>query len=168
VDREAEHVDRGLEQIGVDPVPEERCGLIGLDQVPETVDGQRRVRLVCLQQPGERLAQRSHHLAVVGLLQVGRSEAPCEQQAVALGDRQVEVLGEVDKELAARARAAGLDEAEGLVERFASSANSICVSRRWARQKRMSSPTVCGSLSVWTVVTAPTVTLAQIARSPRM
>jgi hypothetical protein len=32
------------------------------------------------------------------------------------------------------------------VERFASSANSICVSRRWVRQKRMSSPTVCGSL----------------------
>ena len=114
VDREPKHVDRGLEELGVDPVPEERRGAIGLDQVPETVDDQRRVRLVCLQQPAERLAQRPHHLAVVGLLQVGRSEAPCEQQAVALGDRQVEVLGEVDEELAARARAARLDEAQVL------------------------------------------------------
>ena len=114
MDCEAEHVDRGLEQFGVDPVPEERRGPIGLDQVPETVDDQRRVRLVCLQQPGERLAQRSHHLAVEGLLQVGRSEAAREQQAVALGDRQVEVLGEVDEELATRARAAGLDKAEVL------------------------------------------------------
>ena len=114
MDREAKHVDRGLEQLGVDPVPEERRGPIGLDQVPETVDDQRRVRLVCLQQPAERLAQRSHHLAVEGLLQVGRSEAAGEQQAVALGDRQVEVLGEVDEELATRARAARLDEAEVL------------------------------------------------------
>src|SRR5215207_3028238 len=48
------------------------------------------------------------------MLQVGRSEAPGEEQAVALGDREVEVLGEVDEELAARARAARLDEAEVL------------------------------------------------------
>ena len=114
MDPEPEHVDRGLEQFGVDPVPEERRSPIGLDQVPETIDDQRRVRLVCLQQPAERLAQRSHHLAVVGLLQIGRSEAPREQQAVALGDRQVQMLGEVDEELATRARAAGLDEAEVL------------------------------------------------------
>jgi hypothetical protein len=36
------------------------------------------VRLVRLQQPAQRLPQ-------------GRSEAPCEQHAVALGDRQIEV-----------------------------------------------------------------------------
>ena len=114
MDRQAKHVDRGLEQFGVDPVPEERRSPIGLDQVPETVDDQRRVRLVCLQQSGEGLAQRSHHLAVEGLLQVGRGEAPREQQAVAVGDREVEVLGEVDQELATRARAAGLDKAEVL------------------------------------------------------
>jgi hypothetical protein len=34
MDRQAEHVDRGLQQLGVDPVPEQRGGLIGLDQVP--------------------------------------------------------------------------------------------------------------------------------------
>jgi hypothetical protein len=32
----------GLEELGVDPVPEERGGAIGLDQAPETVDDQRR------------------------------------------------------------------------------------------------------------------------------
>src|SRR5215203_675440 len=48
------------------------------------------------------------------MLQVGRSEAPGQEQAVALGDRQVEMLGEVDEELAARARAARLDEAQVL------------------------------------------------------
>jgi hypothetical protein len=114
VDREAEHVDRGLEQVGIDPVPEERRGPIGLDQVPETVDDQRRVRLVWHQQPAQRLAQRSHHVAVEGLLQVGGCEAPRDQHAVALGDRQMEVLGEVDEKLATRARAARLDEAEVL------------------------------------------------------
>ena len=55
-----------------------------------------------------------HHLAIEGLLQIGRSEAAREQQTVALGDRQVEVLGEVHEELATRARAAGLDKAEVL------------------------------------------------------
>ena len=38
MDREAKDVDRGLEQFGVDAVPEERRSPIGLDQVPETVD----------------------------------------------------------------------------------------------------------------------------------
>src|ERR1044071_8785715 len=37
---------------------------------------------------------------------------PGERQPVALGDRKVELLREVDEELPARARAAGLDEAE--------------------------------------------------------
>jgi hypothetical protein len=68
VHREAKHVDRRLEQLGVDPGPEERRGPIGLDQVPETVDDQRRIGLVRLQQPAERLAQRPHHLAVERLL----------------------------------------------------------------------------------------------------
>jgi hypothetical protein len=87
VNAEAEHVDRGLEELGVDPVPEERRRAIRLDQVPEPIDDQCRVRLVRLQQPAQRRPQRLHDLAVVGLLQIGRSEAPCEQQAVALADR---------------------------------------------------------------------------------
>ena len=104
----------GSSSSGSTPSQRSDGGPIGLDQVPETVDDQRRVRLVCLQQPGQRLAQRPHHLPVEGLLEVGRREAAGEQQAVALGDRQVEVLCEVDEELAARAGPAGLDEAHVL------------------------------------------------------
>ena len=111
---EEEQVDRRLEQLGVDAVPEQRRGSVGLDQVPQPVDDQRRVRLVRLEQPRQRLPQRLHHLPVVGQLQIGRREAAREQQAVALGDRQVEVLGQVDEELAARAGPAGLDEAQVL------------------------------------------------------
>jgi hypothetical protein len=69
---------------------------------------------VGVEQPPQRLAERLHHLPVVRLLQVGRREASREQQPVALAHRQVEALGEVDEQLAARARAAGLDEAEVL------------------------------------------------------
>jgi hypothetical protein len=47
-DRQAEHVDGRLEQLGIDSVPEQRGCLIGLDQVPKAVDDQRRVRLVGL------------------------------------------------------------------------------------------------------------------------
>jgi hypothetical protein len=39
-------------------------------------------------------------------------QTPSEQQAVAFGDRKVEVLGQVDEELATRAGPAGLDEAQ--------------------------------------------------------
>jgi len=37
-----------------------------------------------------------HHLPVVGLFQVGRGEAPGEEQPVALGDREIEVLRQVN------------------------------------------------------------------------
>ena len=111
---QAEHVDRWLEELRVDTVPKKRRGSIGLDQVPEPVDDQSRVRLVRFEQPLQRLAKRPHHRSVVGLVQVGRREAAREQQPIALGDRQVEALGEMDQQLAARARAAGLDEAEVL------------------------------------------------------
>ena len=111
---EAQQVDRWLEELGVDAVPEQRRGSIGLDQVPEPVDDQRRVRLVRLEQPLERLPKRLHHLPVVGQLQIGRREAAREEQPVAFGDRQIEVLGQVDEELAARAGPAGLDEAQVL------------------------------------------------------
>jgi hypothetical protein len=114
VNAEAEHVDRRLEELRVHPVPEKRRGSIGLDQVPEPVDDQGRVRLVRLEQPLERLPKRLHHLPVVRQLQIGRREAPGEQQSIALGHRQMQVLGQVDEELATRAGPAGLDEAQML------------------------------------------------------
>jgi hypothetical protein len=112
--REAEHVDRRLQQRRLDPVPQQGRGRVRLDQIPEPVHDQGWIRLVGVEQPSQRLAQRLHHPPVVGLLQVGRREAAREQQPVALGQRQVEALSEVDEQLPARPRAAGLDEAEVL------------------------------------------------------
>jgi hypothetical protein len=94
---EAEQVDRRLEQRRLDPLPEQGGGGIGFDQVPEPVHDQGRIRLVGLEQPVERLAQRLHRLPVVGQLQIGWGEAACQQEPVALRDRQVEALGEVDE-----------------------------------------------------------------------
>ena len=97
-------------------IPSQRSDAARLDSItfqsPSTI--RRRVRLVRVQQPAQRLPQGLHDLAVIRLLQVGRSEAAGEQQAVPLGDREVEVLREVDEELAARARTTRLDEADVL------------------------------------------------------
>src|SRR3954447_3620587 len=43
VNAEAEQVDRGLEELPVDAVPQKRRGSIGLDQIPQPVDDQCRV-----------------------------------------------------------------------------------------------------------------------------
>src|ERR1051325_9564463 len=110
--REPQQVDRRLEQRGLDTVEEQRGGGVVLDQIPEAVHDERRIRLVRVEQPPQRLAERLHQRTVVGLLEVRRCEAAREQQPVALGDRKVELLREVDEELPAHARAAGLDEAE--------------------------------------------------------
>src|SRR4029450_7896810 len=53
--------------------------------------------------PPQRLPQRLHHLPVVGQLQIRRRKATREQQSIALADRQIELLGQVDEELATRA-----------------------------------------------------------------
>ena len=124
---EPEHVDRRLEQLGVDPVPEQRRGLIRLDQVPKTVDDQRRVRLVRLEQPAERLPQRPHHLPVEGLFEVRRSEAAGEQQTVALSDRQVEVWARWTRSWRLGRERPVSTKLTCLLETFASNANSICV-----------------------------------------
>ena len=78
------------------------------------------------------------------------ARAAREQQAVGFGDRQVEVLGQVDEELAIGAGPAGLDELRCLVETFASRDSSSWLRPRRVRQKRISSPAVWGSCSVWT------------------
>ena len=86
----------GSSSCRIDVLPEELRGPIGLDQVPEPIDDQRRVRLVGLEEPLQRLAQRPHHLAVVRLFEVGRCEAAREEQSISIRDRQIEMLSEVD------------------------------------------------------------------------
>ena len=62
----------------------------------------------------QRLTERSHELTVVRAFLVRRRKAAREQESVALADRQVELLREMDEELAARTRATGLHEAQVL------------------------------------------------------
>ena len=67
-----------------------------------------------LEQLPQRHANWPHHLPVVRLFEVGRCEAAREQQSISLGDRQIEMLSEVNEELATWPLAAGLDEAQVL------------------------------------------------------
>jgi pimeloyl-ACP methyl ester carboxylesterase len=65
MDRQAEHVDRGVEEFGVDPVPEERGGAIGFDEVPEVF-----AKLDCKPRWRERLPE----LATPALVVHGRHD----------------------------------------------------------------------------------------------
>ena len=60
----------------------------------------------------ERVADRRHLRRVDRPLRERRREARGQQQAVALAQRHVELLGEVQDHLAARVRAARLEEAQ--------------------------------------------------------
>jgi hypothetical protein len=97
---------------------------------------------VRIEQLLERLPKRLHHLPVVGQLQIGRRKAAREQQSIALADRQIEVLGQVDEELATRAGPAGLDEAQVLGRDVPPRDGSSWLRPRRVRQKRISSPAV--------------------------
>ena len=103
-----------------------------------------------VEQPLERLPKGLHHLPVVGLLQIGRREAPCEQQPVALGDRQIEVLGQVDEELATRAGPAGLDEAQVLGRDVRVQGQPELAEAASRAPEADQLPAVWGSCSVWT------------------
>ena len=73
---EAKHVDGRLQQFRIDPLPEQGGSRVRLDQAPQPIDHERRVRLVGIEKAPKRLAQRPHELLVVGTLLVGRCEAP--------------------------------------------------------------------------------------------
>ena len=106
-------VRRRGEQLGRDAVGQQsERRRVRRDQVPAAVHDQRRVRRV----PGEHLVERGAHgrhgLGVERRLAVGGRVARGQQQRVALAQRDVEVLGEVEHQLAARPRAARLHEAQ--------------------------------------------------------
>ena len=79
--------------------------------VPAAVDHDGRVRLVAAQDEVERLAHRPHLGVVERPLAVHRRVAGGQQQLVALAQRHLELLGQVQHHLAAGLGAAGLDEA---------------------------------------------------------
>jgi hypothetical protein len=102
----------GSIRCGRDLGREQRDPRIGGRQVPPAVDHHGRVRLVALEHAVERCADRRHLRLVDRPLGVGGREPGGQQQLVAVAQRDVELLGEVQDHLAARPRAAGLQEAE--------------------------------------------------------
>ena len=108
-----QRVGRRGQQLGRDPVGEDRQrGPVGRDEVPPMVDDHGGEGLVPGEDGVEGGAHRRHRAGLERRLGVDRRVPGREQQAVAVPQRHVEVLGQVDDELAARARPAGLDEAQ--------------------------------------------------------
>ena len=113
VHAEADHVDGRFEQVRGDAGGEQRQGgRVGGDEVPQPVDDHGRVGLVPGEDHVERAAHRVHLGVVERALPVHRRVAGGHQQRVALAQRHVEVLRQVEHQLAARLRPARLHEAQ--------------------------------------------------------
>ena len=80
--------------------------------VPPAVDDHRGERLVSAQDLVEGLPDGLELVGVERPFAVRRRVARREEQGVALAERDVEVVGEMQHQLPARSRAAGLDEAQ--------------------------------------------------------
>ena len=104
-------VRRG-QQLGVDAAQQRLDPAVGHQHVAPAVEHERRVGLVAREQVGERRAGRAEVLGAEVGLGVGRGVARREDQRVALPQRHLQVLGQVQQQLAAGPGAAGLDEAE--------------------------------------------------------
>ena len=108
-----QRVDRRFEQGRGDAVGEDgEGGRVGGHEIPAPVDDDGGKGLVAAEEPVEGIAHRGHLLRVERRGGVHRRVAGGEQQAVALAERHVEAIGEVQHELAARLRTPGLHEAE--------------------------------------------------------
>ena len=110
--RDAQDVDGRLEQVRRDGRRQQRHGAVRGDHLPGAVDDQRRIRVVALEDQVDRRPHRRHRLVVeVVALERGRV-AGREQHPVALAQRHLEPLGEVQHHRRARPRAPRLDERE--------------------------------------------------------
>ena len=88
--------------------------VVGEHDVPPAVEHDAGIRVVRAQQSLERRPHVLRGRVVDRGLVVTRGVAGGEQQRVALAQRHVEVTGEGEQQLGARARAPGLDEAQML------------------------------------------------------
>jgi hypothetical protein len=110
--RQTEHVDRRLEQRGRGAGEERRHGAVGGHERPVPVDGESRVGLVRLEHALDRAACGVERGVVERPLGEHRREPGGDEQAVALAQRDVELLREVEHHLATRLRAARFHEAQ--------------------------------------------------------
>jgi hypothetical protein len=112
VHRQAQQVDRRAQQGGRDAGQQRRHGAVRRDHRPVAVDRQRREGLVRRQHLRDHGAGGRHLRIVIGSFREVRREAGGGQQHVALAQRHLELLGQVQQHVAARAGAARFQEAE--------------------------------------------------------
>jgi hypothetical protein len=112
VKRHPQHVDRGREQLRRDALGEQRDAAVAGDHLPFPVDDRGGIGLVAGQHLVERRPHRLHLGIVEPVLHVHRGVAGRQHQPVSFAERDVELVSELQHHLGARARAAGLDEAQ--------------------------------------------------------
>lgn len=109
-----QEVDRRLEQrrIDLDGRGQVGHGGVGRDEVPGTIEYDRRVGLVRGEDAIERLAHGREPRIGEGALGKRRGVAGGEQQLVSLSEGDLKLLGDRQEHVATGLRATGLDEAE--------------------------------------------------------
>jgi hypothetical protein len=112
VQRDAERVRGRRAEFRRDTTGDVRDAAVCGDDVPVTVDNQGRIGLVGGQKPFERLPDRRHLAFVERALPEGGGVAGRQEKLVAVTQRNVEALREVENHFAARPGAPCLDEAE--------------------------------------------------------
>jgi hypothetical protein len=107
-----EHVDRRFEQVCGGSFEERRKRTVGRHETPVPIDDERWIRLVSAQHLLDRVAHGTHLGGAEVALPVGRRVARGQEQVVALAERDVESLGQMEHHLRARPRAARFEEAQ--------------------------------------------------------
>ena len=112
MERHAQGVHGRLHQVRRHALGEQRHAAVSGEQLPLLVHHRRRVGLVPAQHQLDRLAHRLHLRVVERALPVDRRVTGRQEHLVALAQRHLELLGEVQHHVRAGPRAAGLEEAQ--------------------------------------------------------
>ena len=131
----------GASSSGATPSVSSAMRAVRGDHLPPAIDHRRRVRLVAAQHELERLAHRAHVGVVERPLAVERGVAGREQELVAIAQRDLELLGELQHHLGAGRERPVSTKLTWRADTPASSARSSWLSRRRWRQSRSSGPT---------------------------
>ena len=118
LEADAEDVDRRVQQSRVDGRDERCYGGVCRDQVPVTVEDDSWIRLVTLQNPLQRFADRSEFRCSERVLRECGSMTSGKQQAVTFTKRNVESLAKAQQHVSPWLGAAGLDETQ-MARRYA-------------------------------------------------
>ena len=107
-----QHVEGLAEQTLWYSIEQRRNHAVGGNQVPVSVDGERRVRLMRLQNAVDRLARSLECGIFERTLRKGRGKSRGDQQHIALAQGNVQPFGELEHHVARGRGAAGFHEAQ--------------------------------------------------------